>query len=73
MPNISLTATNIGKWIDHNEIDHTDFFSGDLVNSCPANYFECKDKMKCILIRQFCDKKFDCEDQSDEGEYCGEF
>ncbi|XP_046386652.1 prolow-density lipoprotein receptor-related protein 1 isoform X2 [Ischnura elegans] len=39
--------------------------------SCPSNYFRCNDSIStCKPIVNLCDKRPDCQDQSDEGDFC---
>ncbi|XGW28034.1 hypothetical protein V3C99_008107 [Haemonchus contortus] len=37
---------------------------------CPKGWFMCMDSSKCIASRFVCDQKNDCNDGSDEREFC---
>ncbi|XP_042220954.1 prolow-density lipoprotein receptor-related protein 1-like isoform X2 [Homarus americanus] len=39
-------------------------------NTCPLNYFRCKNDINCILLKHLCDDSKDCPDSSDEGDFC---
>ncbi|CAI4225913.1 unnamed protein product [Auanema sp. JU1783] len=46
------------------------FFSSQV--KCPQNWFACQDLSKCLQPKLVCDNVKDCNDGSDEREFCYE-
>jgi hypothetical protein len=47
------------------------YYLGQKPGSCPPNMARCGNSTKCEYIEVFCDGQTHCENNTDEGSFCG--